>query len=474
MSDQPLPIPNIPPGAVAVRRRYWPVATLVILAVNVAIFLLMTSAGGSTDPDVLLNFGASFGPYFRRGEYWRVVMPMFLHIGWLHLAVNSYALYVLGPILERVYGYGRFAALYVAMGIGSSFLSVSLSSSVAAGASGAIFGIAGAMLVTGYLHRDVIPLRWGRAFGRGILPFIVVNLAFGFSVKGIDNWGHLGGLASGILLGLLIPPPAHDLLAGSASQQPSQAVVVLPVVVVVLAMVATVSQYRTSRGATRLLQEGVRLRAAHQNARALERFKEAARRAPRDERPHEQLGALYLEEKQFDQAIREYQEAVRLSPGSAQTQLGLGLAYRLKGDLAKAQQVFETALKENRRLADGQRLLADLYAEQKLYPDAIQHYQDALRLEPDMAEAHNNLAWLYATSEDPKFRNPQAALAHARRAVELTRWKYAGFIDTLAEAYYANGSFQEAVRIQAKALELEPNNPEFQEHMARYRKAAGV
>jgi membrane associated rhomboid family serine protease/tetratricopeptide (TPR) repeat protein len=508
MSDQPITFPGVSPGTLVVRRRFWPLATFVLLTLNVIIFLLMTLAGGSQNPQVLLDFGASYAPYLHRGEYWRLVMPMFLHIGWLHLAVNSYALYLLGPILERVYGYGRFAGFYVATGIGSSFLSMSLSHSVAAGASGAIFGIAGAMLVTGYLHRNAIPPHWGRAFGRGILPFIVVNLAFGFSVRGIDNWGHLGGLISGILLALFIAPPRQAFVPGDASERPTQAIVVLPVAVVALAMATTLGHYRTARAVTHLLEEGVRLRAAHQSDRALERFQQAARRAPGDERPHEQLGALYLEQKQFekaiqeyqevarrvpddehpheqlgalylqqkqfDRAIQEYQEAVRLSHGSPGAQLGLGLAYRLKGDLPQAQRIFEAVLGKNPRTAEGQRVLADLYAEQKLYSEAIQHYQQALRLEPDDAIVHNNLAWLYATSEDPKFRDAHAALEHARRAVELTHWKEAGFIDTLAEAHYASGSFREAVQVQVKALELDPDNLEFQEHMARYRKAAGV
>jgi rhomboid protease GluP len=474
MSDQPLFIPDTSPQIVAMRRRFWPIATFTILTVNVAIFLLMTFAGGSTNPEILLDFGASYGPYIRRGEYWRLVMPMFLHIGWLHLLVNSYALYILGPILERVYGYGRFALLYVVTGVSSSLLSMTLSNNIAAGASGAIFGIAGIMLVTGYMHRDAIPLRWVRAFGRGILPFIVVNLAFGFSVRGIDKWGHLGGLASGVLLALLIPPPEYGFLPGAAEEKLSQAVVILPAVAVALAMAATIDHYRTSHAVTRLLEEGARSRAAHQNELARQRFQEAERRAPHDERPHEELGSLYLEGKRFDEAIREYNEAIRLSPGSPRAQFGLGITYRLKGDLGRAQQHLEAALGKNPASADAQQLLADLYAEQKLYPEAIQHYQEALRLQPDMAEAHNNLAWLYATSEELRFRDPHAALEHARRAVELTHWKNAGFIDTLAEAHYANGSFLEAVRVQVKALELEPENRELQEHMARYRKAAGV
>src|SRR2546428_8223040 len=85
-----------------------------------------------------------------------------------------------------------------------------LSNNVSAGASGAIFGIAGIMLVTGYVRGNVVPRRWRRAFGGGILPLIVLNLFLGFTVPHIDNWGHIGGLVTGILLALLIPPPVSD------------------------------------------------------------------------------------------------------------------------------------------------------------------------------------------------------------------------------------------------------------------------
>ena len=473
MSGSSIPIPDDRPPWLRVQQRYWPVVTLAILGINIVVFLIMTYAGGSTNTDVLLDFGASFSPYFRRGEYWRLVMPMFLHVGWLHLLGNSYALFILGPILERVYGYGRYTLLYVASGMGSSALSMSLSRNVAAGASGAIFGIAGAMLVAGYLHRDVIPPRWGRAFGKGIIPFIVVILVLGFSERGIDNWGHVGGLLSGMVLAAFIPPHAHGLAFQFGDAQPSQAIVALPVIVVALAMASTAQHYIRSRDVTRLLQEGVRLRFAHQDAKALVRFQAAARRSPRDERPHLMLGALYLREQQFDKAIQEYSEAVRLSPGAPEAQLALGVAYRMKGDLGRAQQAFESALGKDPTTADGQRLLADLYADQKLFAEAVRHYKQALQIEPQSAESHNNLAWLYATCEDPKWRDPHAALQHARQAVELTQWKEAGFIDTLAEANYASGSYQEAVRIQLLARQLDPHDPELQEHMLRYRKAAG-
>jgi rhomboid protease GluP len=475
MTDQPLISPADPQGHEVAVRRSWPVATFTILAINLLLFIWMSLAGGSKDPRVLLEFGASYGPLLRRGEYWRLVMPMFLHIGWLHLLVNGYALFILGPILERVYGYGRYAALYVAAGIGSSLLSMTVSTHIAAGASGAIFGVAGAMLVTGYVHRDVIPPRWGRAFGKGMIPFIVLNLAFGFTVRGIDNWGHLGGLLTGALLALLIPPLEPSLLRDKMGEQHLQAIVLLPIATVLLAMTATVNDYRISEAVTHLLAQGTQFEVAHQYDRALQSFQEAARRGPHDERPHEQMGTLYLAQRMYDQAIQEYSEAVLLGlPDDPEPRLRLGMAYRMKGDLPKAQQAFEAALGKNPQTGEAQTLLAELCAEQKLFADAIAHYQEALRLEPNLAVAHNNLAWLYATSEDLKYRDPKAALDHAQRAVDLTHWKVAGYIDTLAEAHFANGDYQEAVNIQNKALALEPNNRELQEHMSRYRKAAGI
>ncbi len=490
MPDQPLFVSAPPEISVHPPRRYRPRATLIILALNFLIFFLMTLAdasahpplrtfllrtmtGYSADLNLLLSFGASSEPLLRQGEYWRVVMPMFLHIGLLHLLINGYALLILGLLLEGVYGFGRFVFIYVAAGIGSSLLSMTFSGKISAGASGAILGIAGAMLVTGYLHREAVPPRWGRIFGRGIIPSIVLTLLFGLVLRQwIDNWGHLGGLVTGILLALVIPPPRREAVGGESIEQ-SLAAAVIPVAVVVLAMVAAAQNYPASRQALRLLEEGERLRSAQQIDQAVAKFREAARLAPHDERPHEGLGVICLEQKRTPEAIQEYEQALRLNPASPRALLGLAVALERQGELVKARQLFEAVLGRNPATPEGNELLADVCLEQKLYPEAVRHYQEALRLSPDMAVAHNNLAWLLATSEDPHFRDPKQALEHARSAVELSKWKEATFIDTLAEALYASGNFQEAVRVQTKALVLDPHNREYQDHMARYRKAAG-
>jgi tetratricopeptide (TPR) repeat protein len=316
----------------------------------------------------------------------------------------------------------------------------------------------------------------------GIVPFIALNLALGFSVHGIDNWGHLGGLATGALLAFVIPPPRHDDPYGEIAEPASQAMVFLPLSVVIVAMAAMANNYLTIQTMDRFLAEGERYGAVHQMDREFQSFQQALRVAPREELPHEELGRFYLTLRKYDPAIQEFQEAIRLTEGvDEEPRLGLGLAYQLKGDPQKAQQIFEAVFgrnpqttKDRKLLALNQATLANFYAQQKLYSDAIKTYQQALRLQPDFAEAHNNLAWLYATCDDQKFRDPKAALEHAQIAVKLTQWNQGDFIDTLAEAHFVNGDYQQAVEIQKKALSLAPDNKELQEHMARYRKAAGM
>ncbi len=186
------------------------------------------------------------------------------------------------------------------------------------------------------------------------------------------------------------------------------------------------------------------------------------------------MAAVYLAQNNIPEAIREYKEALRLSPDSPAAQLGLAAAYEREGQPGKARELLVDIVGKDPHTADAQEALADLCAEQKLYPEAIGHYNEAIRLKPDFAEARNNLAWLLATAEDPRYRDPSEALKQAQQAVQLSHWKEAAFIDTLAEALYANGQYQQAVAVEKKALALEPGDKTMQEHMARYRKAAGT
>ena len=463
------------PAVFLKQKRYWPVATLALIGLCIVVFILMTLAGGSKDTEVLLNFGASYAPYFHRGDDWRLVMPMFLHIGWFHLAVNMYALYLLGPILERIYGYTRFSLIYVGAGIASSWLSMARSHNVAAGASGAIFGIAGAMLVIGVLYPEVVPRRWKRAFGWGMVLLIALNYSIGLSMPNvIDNWGHTGGLAGGILLAFFIPPPlAWRSYRWTLAAIPRQAVII-PIAILGLAMFATARQYRATQRVTRLIAEGQRYWEQQRDAQAVDRFQQAVRKYPRDERPYEALAAFYLSRDQFTDAIDEYNQALRQSPGSPAARLGLAAAYARQGRSGKAHELLAEIVGKNPQTVEAQEALADLCAEQKLYPEGIQHYQAAIRLKPDLPEPRNNLAWLLATADDIHYRNPSEALAQAQQAVKLSKWKQAAFIDTLAEALYLNGKYGQAVETQKKALALDPGDKTMREHMAKYQKAAGT
>lgn len=472
MADsQPVLIPasaEVPPSP----PRYIPYATLVIIILNLIVFGLEELAGGSKSSEVLMYFGAAYRPYFYHGQWWRLVMPIFLHIGWSHILLNMYALYILGPMLERVYGYGRFAFIYMVAGIGSSFLSMKMSLGISAGASGAIAGVAGAMLATGFLHREMVPHRWRRVFGKLLLVVIALEFILDRTIPNVDNWGHLGGLLTGLILAGLLPPP-RAAEPGSLEEKPTQAWVWIPVLIVILSFGQEFRFYRSTRVFARELRIGARLQSAHKNDEAMEHFKRAAALQPADERPHEAMGTVYLNENKTADAVREYEEALRLSPDSDRAELGLAMAYRQQGELAKSQQMLQKVFGENPDSADGQASLAEILYEQKMYALAVDHYQAALQIDPDMAEAHNNLAWLYATCDDPKLRKPKEALQHAQRAVALTNWKEPNFIDTLAEAFYVNQQFAAAVKTQARALQLDPDNQEFKDHMAKYQKAAG-
>jgi len=462
--------PSISPSpADDIRRYHLPVATCVILGLNVVIFILMTLSGGSQNTNVLLEFGASYGPYFRAGETWRVVMPMFLHIGVAHLAVNMLALYLLGSLLEPLYGYGRFSLLYVLSGMGGSLLSMEASSHIAAGASGAIFGIAGAMLVTGFLHPHVVPRRWKSIFGVGILLAIAINLIFGRVVPHIDNWAHLGGLITGLALAWLIPPAAAN--EGQAAVRHAQPIVILPAILVALAIVATANHYLKTREAAQLITDSARLTADHQPDRAITLLEEARRLDPNNAAVREQLGALYLQAKRYPQAIREFQQALRFSPFSGADMIRLATAYEESGDLAKARELLEEAVRKMPNDVSAQEELAEVCTGLKLFPEAIRRYQRVLQLAPNSPLALNNLAWLYATCPDAHYRNPSAALQTALRAVQLTAWKQPDFVDTLAAALYANGKAGLAAQVETKALQLDPKNQIFQDNLSRYRHA---
>jgi len=182
-----------------------PRATYGLLAVLILVFLAMTAAGGSENIRVLILFGAKVNSLIAEGQVWRLLTSMFLHIGPVHLFFNGYALYVFGIQVERLYGTPRFLAIYLLAGLYGSLFSFAFGAEVSAGASGAIFGLLGAMLAFFRRHRETFGT-WGRQQLLNLLVVAGLNLVLGVTVPGIDILAHLGGLVSGAVLGWLLAP----------------------------------------------------------------------------------------------------------------------------------------------------------------------------------------------------------------------------------------------------------------------------
>lgn len=186
-----------------------PIFTYIILGLNIVIFLLDTFVLRGE----LTSLGAKDNSAILNGQYWRLVTPIFLHVDLLHIAFNNYFLYRIGPQLERFYGYRRFVLLYLLSGITGVLASFILSPYRSIGASGALFGLIGTMIP--FLYRNRTILANTKRQISNIIQVIVVNLVIGL-LPGIDNWGHVGGLIGGLILGWFITPhyAIHDQYTG--------------------------------------------------------------------------------------------------------------------------------------------------------------------------------------------------------------------------------------------------------------------
>jgi rhomboid protease GluP len=180
-----------------------PLFTYVFMLIQCAVFIWMEINGGSTETSNLIKYGAKVNQLILQGDWWRFITPVFIHIGFLHLAMNTLSLYYLGLEVERIYGRFRFLIIYLFAGFAGVVASFLFSSSLSAGASGAIFGCFGALLYFGVTY----PKLFMRTMGMNLFAVLALNLVFGFSLSGIDNAGHLGGLAGGFLAAGLVHFP---------------------------------------------------------------------------------------------------------------------------------------------------------------------------------------------------------------------------------------------------------------------------
>jgi rhomboid protease GluP len=319
-------------------------------------FVVETLAGGSEQTAVLIRLGAKVTYLVASGEYWRLFTSMFLHIGFAHLLFNGYALVAIGTELERLLGPVRFLVIYLLSGLYGALASYAFSVNLSAGASGAIFGLIGALAAFFFLHRARLG-NWGRMRLANIAFLIAINLFFGFTYPGIDNLAHLGGLLGGFGLGWALAPRYEVEPVG----------------------LQVIDRNRLSRYwpalilAVTILAAGTALATRIQLDNPL---------------THLLRGEDAIEREAWDEAVLELEEAIAQDPSLADASIYfyLGLARNYLDQPQLAADAYESALKFEGDHAPIYWNLAQTYVELGRYADALDRLEAYLQLKPEEAE----------------------------------------------------------------------------------------
>ncbi len=399
--------------------------TQAIFGINVAVFVGMLLSGASPmspSSASLLAWGANYGPYTLTGDWWRLLTSCFVHIGIIHIAFNMWCLWSLGAMAERLYGRVTFACVYLLCGISGSLGSVLWhhSPTISAGASGAIFGLAGALIASLKLGEFSFG---GMAQGsmQSLIMFVGYNVVFGALSGRTDNACHAGGLVAGLVLGALIAKVSPD-----PRLMPRLGVLVL--VAVMLGGVAYGLQrsraypYYLMRAseqvgngrieaaipfynaALKLHPESagtIHYQLAHaywekkDYAAAERELQKALETAPKDEEIVYELGGVRLEQQRFAEARSTFSQLLAINPQSAEAHLGFGAVAARQGDCALAQQEYDQAQQLNPRLSYANARKGRCWMQVKQYDQAIAAFRKEIEVSGDDATTERLLAEAY-------------------------------------------------------------------------------
>ncbi|MFD3447729.1 rhomboid family intramembrane serine protease [Microbacteriaceae bacterium 4G12] len=302
-----------------------PIFTKLFVVTQIIMFALLQWYGGSTNTETLIRFGAKYNPLILQGEWWRFITPIFLHIGFLHLLMNTVALYYIGNQVERIVGNVRFIIIYLFAGISGSVLSFVLSSSVAAGSSGAIFGCFGALVYIALTHSKL----FSKSVMQSVLTLIGVNLIFGFVMPGIDNAGHIGGLVGGFLAAAVVHVP----------KQKSSLAKRIGALITALALVGGLLFYgfHTYANDPQMLMYEARDALNHHNTKEAEvLLNKAVQKSNAPLEAHYLLGYIYGMENNSQKAIEELNFVLAKKPDHDQAHYLLALVYLQEKRVAEA------------------------------------------------------------------------------------------------------------------------------------------
>lgn len=326
-------------------------ATHILVGINVAVFVGMVLSGASPlnpSREALLRWGANWGPLSLGSQSWRMLTSNYVHIGIIHIAFNMWCLWNLGQLTERVLGRLNFVILYTFCGLAGSLASLWWHPmTVGAGASGAIFGLAGAAIAVFYLGHLPIAKVAIQGTMRSLLTFVGYNLFFGLT-PGIDNSAHIGGLVAGLAMGAALS--THILVAPEVRRNWARLTWIAMAVVLFLADGAIRRQYpqlallaNPQVMTAQQIAAARRAMAQHRPGEAVSQLQEVIDQQPNAPEPRYLLGVAYLTLHKPDEAIAAFQAALRLNPEYAEAEAGLGTAYLAKGMNTEAEAAFKKA-----------------------------------------------------------------------------------------------------------------------------------
>jgi rhomboid protease GluP len=364
---------------------------------------------------------------------------MFLHGGVMHIFFNMWCLWDLGRLCESLYGRWTYAAIYFITGIAGGLASVGWNPVVlSVGASGAIFGLAGALIASFYLGEFSLPRLAISGTLRSLVIFAVFNIVIGQFFGGVDNACHIGGLVSGLILGALIARLAPQV--GNPVRRVS---IVAAVAVFVLLAGLGVRQWRGGP---------MTLARAYQNLQekgdTIGRFQMIVRLKPNSVPAHFGLAAAYFEKQQFPQAEAEYKKVLELQPGYTPAKFQLGLTYLNERRYPEARAAFNDMVAQEDTKAQGHYGLGLVLEDEGKYQSAIDEFQAALRAQPSMSDVNQELGNSYL-----KLGQLDDAIAALLKEKEASA-DNPDLENALADAYQAKGMTKEAQAARDRAQEL--------------------
>ena len=422
------------------------VVTQLIFGANVAVFLgMVLSIGGamlSNPPgQALVDWGANFGPLTVSGQWWRLLTCVFLHGSLLHIAFNMWCLWDLGRLAESVYGHWTFAVVYLVCGVASSLLSVAWNPGVlSVGASGAIFGIAGALIASFYLGEFSLPRSAISGMLRSVVVFVGYNLFFGAVIARTDNAAHVGGLVMGLILGALIAKvaPQHDNIF--------RRIAVLLVGVVLVG--GGLMWLQRSRGYLVHARNGIsQLNAGNADA-AIQELQKSVSRRPDFVQTHEALVHAYIAKHDYDNAAAEMKRVIALEPRDETAYYQLGLIYLGQKQPAKAEEAFTQLLKINPNSADGHAGLAGALSDQHRNSEALAEYKRVADIDSLYQGVNYNIGVTEARLN--LYDDAIASLLKQRQAADDPDNE-----NLLAALYEAKGMKKQAEDARQKAVEFQ-------------------